>query len=84
LKVSKNTYYCVKAGEVFSTNILPLIESNRQINKTVVIKVGDNTWAKILSKNEINAPNFVPLPDEIIEITPEELANIPTENNPTN
>ena len=58
----------VKAREVFTTNILPLIESKRAVNKTVVIKIGDFTWARILSFNAINDANFIPLPEGIIEI----------------
>ena len=60
----------VKEQEVFTTEVLQLIESKREVTKTVVIKIGTHTWARILSVNTINATNFVPLPEGIIGIDP--------------
>ena len=62
----------VKAQEVFSTNILALIESARLEDHVAVIKVGDFTWVRILSENTINHPDFEPLTDLIIEIDPDD------------
>lgn len=74
----------VKYGEVFNTDILPMIESNRKINRVVILKIGDYTWVKILSENTINNPNFVPLPEEIIEIKQSDIVALKIENNETN
>lgn len=60
----------LKAKEIFTTSILSTIESSRLLNKIVIIKVGEHTWARILSLNTINDPNFIPLPSGIIGIDP--------------
>lgn len=69
----------VKAQEVFSTEVLFVIEANRDMDELVVIKVGEHTWARILSRATINDPSFMPLPDGVIEIDPNDsLISVPT------
>ena len=57
-----------KAQEVFTTDLLVLIENERLENSTAIVKVGQYTWVRILSTNTINDPNFTPLSDDIIVI----------------
>lgn len=75
----------VKSGEVFSSEILATIESSRKLSKVVILKIGNYTWVKILSENTINDPNFIPLSDEVIEISPNDASIMPIKkDDPTN
>ena len=73
-----------KAQEVFSTELLTLIENERLDNSTAIVKVGDYTWVRILSTSAINDPAFTPLSDEIIVIDPDDVMIRTTISNESN
>lgn len=73
-----------KAQEVFTTDLLDLVEAERLENTTAIIKVGQFTWVRILSTNAINDPSFTPLPDGIIVIDPDDEIIKPTISNESN
>jgi hypothetical protein len=57
-----------KAGEVFSTDILPFIEAHRDAHEPRLVSVGRYSWVLILSQDVIGQPGFQPLPEEIITV----------------
>lgn len=61
-----------KANEVFTNHLLYFIEAKREIENSIVLKIGNYTYVRILPLNLINSANFSPLPEGIIEITLDE------------
>ena len=55
--ISKNA----KSKEIFTTDILKIIEDNRTESEEKIIILSPNTKVWILSKNQINNPDFIPL-----------------------
>ena len=70
-----------KAQEVFTTDLLVVVENERLENATAIVKVGEVTWVRILSTNTINDPNFTPLSDEVIVIDIDDVIIRPTISN---
>jgi len=68
-----------KAQEFFTSELLLLIEENRDMDELVILKVGEFTWVRILSGNTISDSSFTPLPEGTIEIDP----NDPLISDPT-
>lgn len=71
VKAAEGTFQIVKMGaknpqELFTDDLLYLIEANRDASINVEIKIGNFSRVKILSFNVINDPSFVPLSGEII------------------
>lgn len=65
------TYQIIKMGvkspdELFTTDLLYLIESNRHGSKDIFISIGNFTKVRILPANVINAPGFIPLSDIVV------------------
>ncbi|MFT6923224.1 MAG: hypothetical protein ACJA1C_002234 [Crocinitomicaceae bacterium] len=73
-----------KAQEVFSSELLILIENERLNNSVAIVKIGDFTWVRILSLATISDPNFTPLSDEIIFIDPNDVTIRTTISNESN
>lgn len=57
-----------KCGEVFTTDLLCIIEANRHKTQEVIISITANTQVRILPENLITSPNFIPLTEEVIDI----------------
>jgi hypothetical protein len=68
-----------KVQEVFTTDLLVYIESNRAQGHDVVRRVGSVTWVKILARVTITDPAFVPLPEGILPIDAGTFPAIPVE-----
>lgn len=70
VKAAPGTYQLIcsnaKFMEVFTDDILYLIESSRDPELVKIITIGQVTKARILPYSVINDPGFTPLPDEII------------------
>ena len=64
-----------KLNEVFTSHLLYFIEAKREIENTIVLKIGNYSYVRILPTNLINNANFTPLPEGIIEITLDETIN---------
>lgn len=54
------------SDEVFTTDLLFTIESNRDDSEEKILVIGQYTKVRILSRAVINAPGFVPLTPEIV------------------
>lgn len=70
-KAAEGTFQIIKIGikspqELFTDDLLYLIEANRDASVNVEINIGNFTRVKILSYSIINDPSFVPLSGEII------------------
>jgi hypothetical protein len=73
-----------KAQEVFTSDLLVLIENERLVNTVAIVKIGDFTWVRILSLTTISDPSFTPLPDDIIFIDPSDVIIRTTISNESN
>ena len=62
----------IKVSEVFTTELLYIIEDNRDADEVVMLKIADYTWARIFPLSTINDPNFIAFSSEIIEIDPDD------------
>lgn len=65
------TYQIIKMGvkspdELFTTDLLYLIESNRHGSKDIIIPIGNFSKVRILPSNIVNAPGFIPLSDVVV------------------
>lgn len=65
------TYQIIKIGEkspieLFTTDLLFTIESNRHSSQEIEIQIGEFTKVKILPLNVINAPGFIPLSEKVV------------------
>ena len=69
-----------KAQEIFTTDIIPIIEGNRQDDAVKILKINEFTWVRILSFNTINDASFTPLSDEIIVVDPNFILDNTTDN----
>ena len=67
-----------KMGEVFTTDLLVFIEAHRRPSETVQCQVGQVTWVRIFSYDEINDPDFQPVPEGIIAVSPKYIAGMVT------
>jgi hypothetical protein len=47
--------------EIFTSDVLKLIEEKREEDKEVVIVLSENTRVRILSRKTISSPNFEPI-----------------------
>lgn len=66
-----------KLKEVFTSELLIRIESERHDTITRIVKVGLVTWARILSREAIEAPDFAALSDDILEVDPDIIESMP-------
>lgn len=57
-----------KSQEVFMDHLLYFIEDKREASSDVTLKIGQNTYVKIISQTEIDEESFVPLSDDVIYI----------------
>lgn len=69
-KAAKGTYQFIvtntRSQVAFSEEILYEIERNRQEKEVKILQLGSQAKVKILSREEINAPGFIPIKEEII------------------
>jgi hypothetical protein len=62
-----------KRREVFTTDLLNTIGALREQHRSVIVRVGEVTWAWIPSADIIATSGFVPFPEKIDHVAQEDL-----------